>query len=219
MRYEYRTGVKKTKSRAKVWLALPVIGLLIGGYIVVNSLSPSVAIFAGPVDATAKKLVAQKPSLNENRIYIPKINVDVAVVGVNGDEKTALEKGAIHRAPDNGNPADGGNFVVAAHRFQLGLTPDQTRKKSPFYHIDQLTTGDQLYVDYYGTRYAYEVTDRKDVPANATQIEERTEKAQLTLYSCELAGPSAGREVIIAKPIGTVAWDDSGSPKIKPLGS
>ena len=185
----------------------------------VNTVAPSVSVFAGPVDATAKKLVAQKPNLAENRLYIPKINVDVAVVKINGDEKTALEKGAVHRAPDSGNPAKGGNFVLAAHRFQLGFTPDQTRQKSPFYHIDQLNTGDQLYVDYYGTRYAYEVTERKDVPQNATEIEDRTDSAQLTLYSCELAGPQAGREVVLAKPIGTVAWDDSGAPKIKPIGS
>lgn len=202
-----------------MWLALPVIGLLAGAYILVITFAPSVDVFAGPVDATAKKLTAQKPSLDENRLYIPKINVDVAIVKINGDEKTALEKGAVHRAPESGNPSTGGNFVLAAHRFQLGFTPTQTRQKSPFYHIDQLNTGDQLYVDYYGTRYAYEVTERKDVSPTATEIEGHTETPQLTLYSCELAGPQAGREVVLAKPIGTVAWDDSGSPKIKPLGS
>lgn len=202
-----------------MWLALPVIGLLMGAYILVITFAPSVDVFAGPVDATAKKLTAQKPSLDENRLYIPKINVDVAIVKAEGDEKTALEKGAVHRAPDNGNPSSGGNFVLAAHRFQLGYTPTQTRQKSPFYHINQLNTGDQLYVDYYGTRYAYEVTERKNVSPNATEIENRTADAQLTLYSCELAGPQAGREVVLAKPIGTVAWDDGGSPKIKPIGS
>jgi LPXTG-site transpeptidase (sortase) family protein len=216
MRYNYRTGVsKKTKSRSKGWVALPVFGLIIGAYIVATVMSPAVDVLGGPVDATAKKLVSDGPNLGENRLYIPKINVDVAVVDIDGNEKAALELGAVHRAPDNGNPAKGGNFVVAAHRFHMGLTPELTRKKSPFYRIDQLATGDQLYVDYKGTRYAYEVTRKQQVSPNATEIEKRTKDDQLTLYSCSLAGPDAGREVIHAKPIGTIAWD-TGSPKLKP---
>jgi LPXTG-site transpeptidase (sortase) family protein len=215
MRYNYRSGVSKTKSRSKIWLAIPVFGLAIGAYLLINTLSPAIGILNGPVDATAKRLIAEKPNLDEDRLYIPKINVDVAVVDINGNETAALEKGAVHRAPENGNPVDGGNFVLAAHRFQLGLTPDLTRKKSPFYHIDQLQTGDQLYVDYQGTRYAYEVTARKGVAQDATKIEQRTSDDQLTIYSCDLPGPEAGREVVFAKPIGTVAWVD-GAPKIKP---
>lgn len=218
MRYDYRTGASKTKSWSKVWLALPAFGLLIGGYIVLNTISPAIDSMGGPVDATAKRLVSERPTVGDDRLYIPKINVDVLVNDINGDEAAALEKGAIHRAPDNGNPSDGGNFVLAAHRFQLGLTPDQTRKKSPFYHIDQLQPGDQLYVDYQGTRYAYEVTEKKQVPPDATEIEQRTGNDQLTLYSCTLAGPEVGREVVFAKPIGTIAWD-SGSPKLKPIDS
>jgi len=215
MRYEYRTGVTKTKSGSKIWLALPVFGLLVGGYILITALAPQITVFSEPVDTTAKRLVAEKPNISQNRLYIPKINVDVEIVDINGDEKTALEKGAIHRAPNNGNPSEGGNFVLAAHRFQLGWNPELTRKKSPFYHIDQMQKGDQFYVDYDGTRYAYEVSDKKQVPSNASEIEQRTDEDQLTLYSCSLAGPDAGREVVIAKPIGTIAWD-TGSPKLKP---
>lgn len=215
MRFDYRSGVSKTKSRSKLWWAVPVFGLAIGGYVLINTLSPEISFLDGPVDATAKRLVAEKPALDENRLYIPKINVDVAVVGINGNEAAALERGAIHRAPENGNPAEGGNFVLAAHRFQLGLTPDQTRKKSPFYHIDQMQTGDQLYIDYNGTRYAYEVTKKQAVSRDATEIEQRTDEDQLTIYSCVLGGPEAGREVVFAKPIGTVAWID-GAPKLKP---
>jgi len=215
MRYDYRFGVSKTKSRSKTWLVIPVFGFAIGAYVLINTLSPAISFLDSQVDATAKRLVAEKPALDENRLYIPKINVDVAVVAIDGNEAAALERGAIHRTPENGNPADGGNFVLAAHRFQLGLTPDLTRKKSPFYHIDQLQTGDQLYVDYEGTRYAYEVTKKQDVSKDATEIEQRTDEDQLTVYSCELSGPEAGREVVFAKPIGTVAWVD-GAPKLKP---
>ncbi|NCU40813.1 class E sortase, partial [Candidatus Saccharibacteria bacterium] len=128
----------------------------------------------------------------------------------------ALEKGAVHRAPDSGDPKTGGNFVIAAHRFNLGLTPNSTRAKSPFYHIDSLEKGDQIYIDYEGKRYVYEIYEKSLVPPTAIEIEQRTEKPRLTMYSCELAGPTAGREVVYAKPIGTVAWSN-GKPGIEAL--
>lgn len=218
MRYHYENGVKKQKSRGKIlWTVIPVVGLLAGAYILVNTFSPAVDVLGPAPDATAKKLKSERPTLSEDRLYVPKVNIDEAIVDANGDETAALEKGAVHRAPNNGDPADGGNFVLAGHRFQLGLLPSQTRRKSPFYHIDLLQKGDQIYVDWKGTRYAYEITERKLVPPDATQIEDRTDQPQLTMYSCELSGPKAGREVVIAKPIGTVAWDANGQPKLKTL--
>lgn len=219
MRYHYQSGVKQ-KSKGKIlWAVIPVTALLAGGYILVNTLAPDIDVMGPPADATAKKLQAEKPVLSQNRLYIPKVNVDVAIVESTGqaNELKDLDKGALHRAAANGNPAEGGNYVLAGHRFQLGWLPSQTKMKSPFYHIDLLQKGDPIYVDYDGTRYAYQVTDRKLVPPDAMEIENRTDQPQLTVYSCELTGPKAGREVVIAKPVGTIAWDDSGQPKLKTL--
>lgn len=214
MKYHYKEGAERRKSRK--WVALPVVGLLGGLYLLANTLSPAVPTVFEPSDSTAKKLVSLQPTLDENRIYVPKINVDVAVVPIEDNEALALEKGAVQRSPASGNPRDGGNFVVAAHRFNLGLTPSQTRAKSPFYHINKLGNGDDIYVDYQGTRYAYKVEERKLVEPTAIEIEERTDDDRLTMYSCELAGPEAGREVVIAKPVGKIVWTN-GKPKLKAL--
>lgn len=214
MTYNYKNGVQKTKNRR--WLVFPVLGIFFGGYLLVNSLWPALPEVMTDPQATAKKLVSLEPSLTEDRIFIPKVNADVAVVQIDGNEKLALERGAIQRSPDSGNPRDGGNFVVAAHRFNLGFTPSQTKARSPFYRIDKLALGDEIYVDYQGVRYAYKVEDKKLVESSAVEIEARTDENQLTMYSCELAGPEAGREVVIAKPIGKVVWN-SGTPKIQPL--
>lgn len=214
MKYHYKEGTQRRKSRK--WTALPVIGLIGGFYLLANTLSPAVPAVFGPSDSTAKKLVSLKPDLAENRIYVPKINIDVAVVPIEGNEAQALEKGAVQRSPASGNPSDGGNFVIAAHRFNLGLTPTQTRAQSPFYHINKLSVGDDIYVDYKGERYAYKVEERRLVEPTAIEIEERTDDNRLTMYSCELAGPEAGREVVIAKPVGKIVWSD-GKPKLKSL--
>ena len=217
MHYTYKDGAR-TKQRRAPWrgvvAGVGAVLLVGGGYLLLNIFSPALPIANGDVSLTAKKLVRDQPQSGENRLYIPKINVDLSVVLANGDETAALEKGALNRVPENGNPKDGGNYVLAAHRFTLGLTPAETRKKSPLYHIDALTNGDQIYVDYDGVRYAYTVIRREKVASTAVEIEKRTETNQLTLYSCDLNGPKYAREVVIAKPIGTVAWED-GKPAIK----
>lgn len=181
-----------------------------------NTLAPAAPSVLVPSDVVAKKLVDNQPALTENKLYLPKINVDVAVVPIDGNEKAALEKGAIHRAPQSGNPEAGGNFVIAAHRFNLGLTPSGTRAKSPFYHLDKVDIGDDIYVDYGGVRYAYKVIETKSVRPDAIEIEQFTEDDRLTLYTCELAGPKAGRDVVIAEPQGTIVWE-GGAPKLKAL--
>lgn len=214
MRYNYRKGAKKQTGGK--WLVLPAIGVISGMYLLFNAISPVIPTSLSEDSTVARKLIAQQPKIDHNRLYVPKINVDVAIVPIEGNEATALEKGAINRAPTSGNPKDGGNYVLAAHRFNLGLTPSQTRAKSPFYHIDKLKVNDELYVDYDGVRYAYEVVGKKLVESNAIEIENRTDTKRLTVYSCELAGPTAGREVIIAEPKGVIVWAD-GKPKLKSL--
>lgn len=214
MRYSYQEGVEKAKSRA--WTGFASFGIFAGIYLLANALSPALLDTVTPADVTAKKLVSLQPQLSEDRIYIPKINTDVAIVPIKGDEKIALEKGAINRAPLSGNPADGGNYVVAAHRFNLGYTPTATKAKSPFYHINKLSVGDDIYVDYKGTRYAYKVEEKQSVELDAVEIEAKTQDSRLTVYTCELAGSAAGRDVVVAKPVGKIVWQ-GGKPLLKSL--
>lgn len=214
MRYVYSEGIQKSTRSYGLFVAIAV--LLAGAYVLLLTLSPMLPDITASEQQTAQKLTLTQPTITENRVYIPQINIDVPIVDINGNENAALEKGAIHREPTSGNPKDGGNYVIAAHRFNLGLTPNATRAKSPFYHIDKLKSGDQLYVDYNGVRYVYEIYEKRTVGETAVEIEQRTQESRLTLYSCELAGPKAGREVVFAKPVGTVAWEQ-GKPAIKAI--
>jgi LPXTG-site transpeptidase (sortase) family protein len=189
-----------------------MIGIFAGFYLMVNALAPALLDAVTPADATAKKLVSTPPTNEENRAYIPKINVDVAIVPVKGEESVALEKGAIQRSESSGNPRDGGNFVLTANRYNLGLTPMQTKTQSPFYHLNKLGKGDDIFVDYHGIRYAYQVEERKFVSLAAPEVEAATSENRLTMY----ATSGAGHEVVIAKPIGKIVWQ-SGKPLLKSL--
>jgi LPXTG-site transpeptidase (sortase) family protein len=212
--YHFLGGAnKKTGKKRKLWIVLPMIGVLGGLYLLVNVLWPNLppTALAGN-STTSQRLVSDEPGKSGNRLYVPQLNVDVAIT--QGDA-SALEQGAWWRKPENGNPKAGGNFVLSAHRFQLGVTPQETRAKSPFYHIDLLQVGDEIFVDYEGTRYVYKVVNKDQVPTDIAEIEQHTDRPQLTLYSSNQSGEVDGWEVIYAEPIGTVAWSDT--PQIVPL--
>jgi sortase A len=185
-------------NKKHLWVIVPAVLLIVGVYLLITALAPLIPA-SSRVDLASQP--AQPQDITENRLYIPKLNIDVLIA--EGDNETALEKGAWHRKPENGSPEKGGNFVLSAHRFQMGWTPGETRHNSPFYHIDKLQPGDKIYVDYNQTRYTYEVTKKYNVDRYAVEIESPSAEAKMTLYSCDLAGEAAGREVIEARPIKT----------------
>ena len=180
-------------------MATGIVLLLGGFYILSLVMAPQFSIvMTGPL--TPQKVAAI--NISENRIIIPKIGVNIHY-GTDG--VTSLNEGAWWRYPDRGNPAKGGNFIIAAHRFSIEPTLRGTVIASPFYHIDALKKGDQILIDYDGNRYGYEVSQKETVPPTATQIEAPSKTAKLTLYSCELGGSAEGRYVIFAKPLGEVS--------------
>ena len=147
-------------------------------------------------NSTSQLISKTKDKITENRLYIPKIDINLPYAS--GGAET-MEHGAWWRKPENGNPKDGGNFVLSAHRFIMGLTPRQTLRKSPFYNIDKLTVSDEIVIDYNGVRYIYVISEKRSVKPEAIEIEQRTDQPQLTLYSCTLGGANDGRDVLIAK--------------------
>lgn len=207
MRYHVHKGaaVKKRSGWKAFFIALPIIGLLVGGYILVNIFSPMLievnAPGFGSGESTEQRLTSN-PGTHGDRLFIPQINVDVAIL--KGSDESVLDKGAWHRNPQNGNPADGGNFVLSAHRFVMGATPGETRRQSPFYNLDKLQIGNQLFVDYKGERYGYKIIEKQSVKPNQIEIEAPMEDDRLTLYSCTLRGAADGRDVVIAEPLGKV---------------
>ncbi len=201
MKYNYREGVEKPKSRKR--FIFPVLILVVGIYALVNYLAPEILYVVEPPDATAKKLVSEKPVQGKDRLYIPKLNADIAV----GDGESSVQE----RSTPSGSPQEGGNYVLAANRFSLGLTPMDTKAQSPFYHLGKLSAGDDIYVDHGGMRYAYKVEEVKTAD-DITKYEDRTDEPRLTLYMTE----AAQRQVVTAKQTGKIVWT-SGQPKLQPL--
>lgn len=189
---------KSGSSIGKIAVISSAVLLLAGGlYMLSLVLAPEYAsMTVKPIEVA--KLAA--PEIGNNRIIIPKIGVDISY----GEGVAALDRGAQWRYPERGNPVDGGNFIIAAHRLTIKPTPQETIQKSPFYQIDKLNVGDEIIVNYKGKRYGYKITEKKDVEPTAIEIENRTEQPRLTLYSCNLEGAASGRVVIFGEPLGEV---------------
>ncbi len=195
---------KKSKGPF-VSLALTATAIvMIGGGLYTLSLvaSPSLAPLLVQKPITVSALPA--PEKTEDRIIIPKLGINIAYA----PGEASLDRGAQWRYPERGNPENGGNFIIAAHRFSIQPTPLGTIEKSPFYSIDKLAVGDKIIVDYRGTRYAYKIDKIFDVKPSQTEIEAQSDTPKLTLYSCELGGSEAGRVVVTATPMGKVEVDD-----------
>ena len=174
-------------------------GVLVCGGLYVLSLvaAPSVAplLTLKPIDVKA----LPSPNTTGNRIIIPKIGVNIAY----GKGQAALDSGAEWRSPDSGNPVDGGNFILAAHRFSLQPTVAGTIKKSPFYNLKMLEAGDTVFVDYKGKRYGYKVDKTFSVSPSEMEIEAQTSSPTLTLYSFDSDGGE--RFVVQASRLGEIA--------------
>ena len=207
MRYHHLEGATQKRSSKMRWpVSLLLLGLVVGAYVTVNVNAPLLQGIDGrSPEATAQKLLSAKPGSDGNRLYIPQINVDIPIV--EGEDRAALERGALHRNADI-NPATGGAFVLGARDLRAGATPAETKARSPFYHLDKLQPGDELFVDWGGKRYVYEVKKRVMVEGMASLTEAALTEQDpiLTLYVADDTG-NLGRDVAVrAEKVGTVAW-------------
>jgi sortase A len=186
----------RAKSKRKKWpllLALVMFGA--GAYLLVLLQSPEIVPQASASPTEEKTLIGKQ----ENFIKIERLNLLVPFY--TGDSELTLEKGAWHRFPERGDPEKGGNFILSAHRFRLGITPNETKERSPFYHLDKLQEKDTVDIYFKGQWYSYQVQKMYSVKPDAVEIEEPSEEAKLTIYSCSLKGSADGRVVIEAKPL------------------
>lgn len=199
-----QSEVKQKKGwKSKLGVILPILLLISGIYLLSLVLSPKLVPYfaAGKVEKT---LNGSLPEKGNDRVYIQKIGVNVSLK--TGGESAMHGGNAWHRFPDRGDPVNGGNFIISAHRWIRGNTPQETIKQSPFYNTDRITKGDSVVIDFEGKRYRYEVFDVFNIKPDQTEIEEPlkdSEEPYMTLYTCTLGGASDGRVVIRARLVKT----------------
>jgi sortase A len=119
-------------------------------------------------------------------LEIPKIDVDKFVV--DGTTVPQLRKGPGHYA---GTPMPGepGNAAIAGHRTTYG---------APFYRLNELQAGDDIYVTTRAGRFHYVVDTSTVVKPSETAVLDPTTDNRLTLTTCNPRFSAATRLVVVS---------------------
>jgi sortase A len=123
-------------------------------------------------------------------IEIPKINVNKAVVQGVGVED--LKKGPGHY-PQTPMPGQKGNAAIAGHRTTYG---------HPFYDLDALKAGDDIYVSTREGKFQYKVDHSMNVDPHDVAVLDPTTDNRLTLTTCTPRFSAAQRLIVVARLIG-----------------
>lgn len=189
VRYHYREGVTFEKKKSRWFLIfISIVIFAAAVYAAAVYLAPqlvTVPFTSLTATATDDKIKSSKAGQYGDRLFIPQINVDVAILA--GGDKNQLANGVWQRDTELGNPEKGGNFALSGYKFTLDMTPWNTRAKSPFYNLGKLKTGDELTLDYHGKRYVYKI-DRVTEASAGSGLEQKSDDNRLTLYATDGSG-------------------------------
>ncbi len=156
---------------------LVVVLFAVGVYGLVLLQSPELLI--NHASAATRSAEDEYVSTNRNFLEVQAINLVVPFA----KDNSPTEKTVWQHNEEAGNPERGGNFILTAQRFKLGLTPTATKDSSPFYNLDKLHEKDTIKV-YYNTKwYTYEVTRVYSAGVNDEQVEAPSAVAKLTLFA------------------------------------
>jgi len=143
---------------------------------------------------------------NDPKLIIPKINVDVpADYNAKPDydsQMAAMKNGVAYFGIPGADskPGQVGNTVLSGHSSNDII--DQGNYKFIFARLDQLNSGDTIYLNYNGKRYMYTVTKKQIVkPTDVSALVYKTDKPILTLITCTPLGTSLNRLLITAEQV------------------
>lgn len=154
-----------------------------------NSYKPT-AWFMG-----AKGLPSSRLALKVYSLSIPKLKIDGATVEIGGEN---LKKSLVAWGTSS-VPGTYGNNIIFGHS-ELPQFASPKDYSGIFTSLMTLENGDDVFVDYDGIRYRYQVIDKSVIePTNLSVLEQRFDAAYVTLITCVPPGTLWKRGVIRAK--------------------
>lgn len=168
-----------------------------------------IAPFIQPSRVASSTPIIIDPSTNnkvgpENKVIIPKINVEVPVVydvpGISEkDMQSALERGVVHY-PQSPVPGQNGNVVVVGHSSNNIF--NNGKYKFAFVLLNKLQEGDIFMLNYNGQRYTYKIYSKKIVkPTDVEVLGPADKQATATLITCDPPGTAINRLIILGEQI------------------
>lgn len=214
---------KARKSRHFIPIAGMLTACIIGLLLQYNQfLIANVKAYVSPSESQPESIIidpnADVPVGPENKMIIPKINVDAPIVlNVGSSAKQqldAMSNGIAHvRYPGaSALPGQIGNAVFSAH--SSSDWSDSGAYKFIFVQLERLTNDDVIYINYNSKRYAYKVFDTKTVlPTETHVLNYKGNDPIITLITCTPLGTAQKRFLVFAKQISP---DPSNAEKAQP---
>lgn len=139
-------------------------------------------------NSTTQTSVILSPNDVPIKIQIPIVGVDAAITDPNSTDNAVLNeyllKGAV-RYPGTGYPGSG-NLFLFGHSSTLAVVHNQAFKT--FNKIENLKSGDEIYIYTNSAKYTYKVRDERRVEASQEEVNLDSTQNMLTLSTCDLLG-------------------------------
>ena len=164
-------------------IALSLLSIFVIGIAPSHAAAPATSMISN----IGANITAGSATSTESRLQIPSIDLDVRVVvapftGHTWDfSRFNHVAGYFQGLP---MPGDGSNAIIGAH------SELDKRAPGPFYNLEQVQIGDQIFVTRKGITYAYTVTGTWHVPPTDISPIRGTDSDVLTLLTC--AGYDSG---------------------------
>ncbi len=155
-------------------------------------------------------LPASDQNVAENMLVVPKIKVRVPIVwNSTADESTLLanlQHGVVHYGFTALPNTESGNVFLSGHSSYYWWDPG--KYKTVFALLDRLRPGDQAFLKYQDTVYAYQVRTSVVVDPSDVSVTNPTREPMLSLMTCVPVGTSLRRLVIQADLVRAVALSE-----------
>lgn len=138
---------------------------------------------------------------SEFTVHIPSLAIRSKVIeNVNAwneaDYQLALQDGVAH-ASGSATPNQNGSMFLFAHSSDVPWR--MTRTNTAFFRLPRIYLGEKILVDYQGERYAYEVSEIKEVWPHEVEAVTQAQGDQVILQTCTPVGTSLKRLLVFAK--------------------
>ncbi len=227
MIYKYlkkQPKISWVRKQTKIWQMMPFVFLVLGSLFLLSVFWPilnyefksqgfSANKLISPVEVlgdsttvidysqpsswfpTAPSLSPQNSKITHYSLSIPKLKIDKAVVQVGGQD---LMNSLVHY-PGTSLPGQYGNAVIFGHSV-LPQFFNPKNYKTIFSTLPTLKKGDEIFIDFDGILYRYQVTNLEEVaPDNVTVLEQRYDSEYLSLITCVPPGTYLRRLVVTTK--------------------
>lgn len=227
MIYKYlkkQPKVSWVKKQTKIWQIMPFAFLVLGGFFLLSVFWPILSYefksrgfnankLISPVEVlgdsatvidysqpsswfpTAPSLSNKDSKITHYSLSIPKLKIDRAVVKVGGQD---LMDSLVHY-PGTSLPGQYGNAVIFGHSV-LPQFFNPKNYKTIFSTLPTLKKGDEIFIDFDGILYRYQVINMEEVsPDNVRVLEQRYDSEYLSLITCVPPGTYLRRLVIMTK--------------------